>query len=1222
MANQVNTTPKGQTSLQRSMEIFSRLTNLFVEWNKTVLVASFKQESRTPEFWEEMHQQMAKSIVENIKAAKGCWVKVGQMISTKPWLLPKCYIEAFTELQDKMDNSDFSEIIDTIENELGYMDDLFKNFDAIPVASASIAQVHKATLMNGQRVAVKVQHKSSEQNLKNDLEVLRMVSWMIQSGGYYQNVCDFVEEYANSVVSELDFTNELTNIQNAYNDAQFSKIPIVIPRPYPMYCSHRVITMQFLDLHKIIDKDFMIENNINVHELMYDVYDFMLFQVLYFGRIHGDPHPGNIQVARCPKTNRIKPSFLDWGLTIFINNMVRINACRLYMNMYMADTTGSIQEFINIGFDISKLLFFEFDRLLEVFIPLYLSRTAFLNAISQYNTAEQGKQKQSCHIDFNQRSKYFLAEFMAKAPVFLPTILKSICEFRNISYMIGARVAFTDVLYKNATFAYQKLYDNTIIPYVSSIFGIIKLHRRISRLRAIFKIGNEDFLYKKLVDDFNNIYGSRLFMQPIAPVKYQFSKLELRITEALEFFDKGSFELVGVQIAVINNKKFDAALCYGRTARFDKRPVTPNCLFPLGFISSNLLAIGILHLVAENRIKLDESVSTYWKDFGKNEKESVTIRQILNQTSGIIFGYSSFPLYNSVLDYELMVKRIENTHIYHNLNLPKVHHGLLYNGWIMAEIIRKVTGQTGEAYIQELFLKCGLDPATFCFPSLSLDSAKATTKSDNENSSKDNTNSTSEQKTTSDGINPIDKEQSMEDDDKNNQNVANNLESNTISTDCIESNSNSYVLQSLVEFDNSQSCHLENGTSSGGINVSHGFQQFANYKTEQILEQSVISNEKEISENRMLSVHEELTSSTRVSTTVKIKSLLNSEKNSNDDFITILPVGPPKGSSDTASIVESDGNVSENVKNHMQNFLDDDAYLLHLPPSDCVCDITFGNPDTEFRRCLFPRSTCPKKTRFVEIYRPHDIFAVIGDLDSRNPKLATSGVIDANMCQVLTNMDTGHKGYIRMNSTRNRNSSSPRRSPHAVSIDSTLQEFNGPTSVGFTNFDLIRYGAIILDPINNNHEYFYKHSIPALNGRISAFSLAKFYSMLTSDTLGLGELIQDALSVSYMDQSFISWALAGGYGPKFSLGFQTFTLIHTKTGEHYQGIGMVDVGGSVVMTIPRLELSISMVISREFTVPVHKSMIRMILAYYNLQLHDPFMFEYIGPLLQAAKFDF
>ncbi|KAL9375992.1 hypothetical protein Peur_030112 [Populus x canadensis] len=163
-------------------------------------------------FWKKAHERNAKRVFNLMVELEGLWVKLGQYMSSRADVLPSAFISNLKQLQDSLPPRPFEEVCHTIEKELGKSTkELFLDFDENPLATASIAQVHHATLIDGQKVVVKVQHEDIKKIILEDLKDAKsIVDWIAWAELQY-NFSPMIDEWCKEAPQELDFNHEAEN---------------------------------------------------------------------------------------------------------------------------------------------------------------------------------------------------------------------------------------------------------------------------------------------------------------------------------------------------------------------------------------------------------------------------------------------------------------------------------------------------------------------------------------------------------------------------------------------------------------------------------------------------------------------------------------------------------------------------------------------------------------------------------------------------------------------------------------------------------------------------------------------------------------------------------------------------------------------------------------------------------------------------------------------------
>lgn len=225
------------------------------------------------------------------------FIKLGQLMSTRPDLVPREYIVELEELQDNVEEFGREHVQKQFIKELGDLpENIFAEFEYEPVACASIGQVHRAVLDDDSLVAVKIQRPNLEEVVEKDLAILNDVAPILQNRTVLGQLCDveeIIDVFARHIRREMDYQVEALNTETFYELFRKNE-KIVVPKIYWDYTTKKILTMEFVTGHRIeaAEKEFFTSENRGIYA--YNLY-YSLFKPLFDkGIFHGDPHPGNI----------------------------------------------------------------------------------------------------------------------------------------------------------------------------------------------------------------------------------------------------------------------------------------------------------------------------------------------------------------------------------------------------------------------------------------------------------------------------------------------------------------------------------------------------------------------------------------------------------------------------------------------------------------------------------------------------------------------------------------------------------------------------------------------------------------------------------------------------------------------------------------------------------------------------------------------------------------
>ncbi|CAG9856848.1 unnamed protein product [Phyllotreta striolata] len=298
----------------------------------------------------ECHKKSAEKLLELCCTNKGVYIKVGQHIAALEYLLPTEYVQTMKILHSHAPVNDIQEVYRVLREDLKKDPfEIFSKIEEVPLGTASLAQVHKATLKDGTVVAVKVQHPYVQGNSKVDMktmEYLVKLTSIIFPEFKFQWL---VDESKKNIPRELDFAMEGRNAEKVaelFRDVDWLKVPSI---RWDL-TTKRVLTMEFVEGGQVNDLKYIETNKINPFEVSDKLGKLYSKMIFIHGFVHSDPHPGNILVRRREKGD-CDIILLDHGLYATLKDELRVEYANLWLSILNRDINGIKLHSKNLGID-------------------------------------------------------------------------------------------------------------------------------------------------------------------------------------------------------------------------------------------------------------------------------------------------------------------------------------------------------------------------------------------------------------------------------------------------------------------------------------------------------------------------------------------------------------------------------------------------------------------------------------------------------------------------------------------------------------------------------------------------------------------------------------------------------------------------------------------------------------------------------------------------------
>lgn len=611
--------------------------------------------------WDTVHERNAIRVTNAIKRLSGFWVKVGQYLSSRADVMPPVYLTHLSTLQDSLPAKPFSDICMTLSEELTPEKlELFEQIDPEPISTASLAQVHRASLKDTKRhdVVIKVQHRGVASLMIQDMENLRLILQMI---AHFEPDFDFrpvIREYNHEVRKELDFRTEAENMKEVRELLAACNVRAIVPETVPSLVTERVLVMDYCHGFSVRDVEKLDENNVNRELLLRRICAAWAAQMHVGGVFNADPHPGNILVLAKDNAggDTSVPVLLDFGLTKRLEPEMKLAFSRLMHASDETDIDSLLQSFEEMGLKLNRH---------DPFEDMAAMQRGFGDTIPQDQVKEASKEK---------RANYKRRQEAIREDMNLP-------EGKKLRSPVDAWPAEL-IFFGRVTNMLRGLCSrlNVRYPYLATMGHAA---------RTTIK---------------NSVPEAERAKGPIHPSVDEINTpLQRRLADAVQKLENDG-HMLGLQICVRKDGEELANISSGVLGTANPRPVTPSTLFCMFSVSKAVLTLAVLRLLQEGEIRLDDPIALHWPKFGANGKGEITVRHILSHQAGLANAMPEGATIDLLLDWSEMKRSIENAKPEHAPGEKTQYHYLTY-AWICGGLIEAVTGEPYEQFLTDMITK-------------------------------------------------------------------------------------------------------------------------------------------------------------------------------------------------------------------------------------------------------------------------------------------------------------------------------------------------------------------------------------------------------------------------------------------------------------------------------------------------------------------------------------
>lgn len=644
---------------KRRLRVFTVALMIYFDYKAVQKKAKWVNKVKEEALWEKTHERNAKRLLNLIIELEGLWVKLGQYLSTRADVLPEAYITLLKQLQDSLPPRPLEEVRKTIEEGLGKpVEALFSSFDVIPLGTASIAQVHRAKMNDGQEVVVKVQHDGIKEVILEDLKNAKsVVDWIAWAEPQY-DFSSMIDEWCKEAPQELDFNHEAENTKKVSRNLGFknnndatkhvNSVDVLIPEV--IQSSEKVLVLQYMDGIRLNDNESFEAYGVDRQKLIEEITRAYAHQIYVDGFFNGDPHPGNFLVSKKPPHH---PILLDFGLTKSLSSSMKQALAKMFLACAEGNHVALLSSFAEMGL---KLRLDMPDQVMEVSTLFFRRSTPANEALENVKSLNEQREKnmkiiqEKMNLD-NKEAKRFnpVDAFPGDAVIFM----RVLNLLRGLSSAMNVRISYLDIMK----------------PFAEAAL--------LGTLRNVPKMNTQWICDTPVHSDVED-------------------KLRQLIVEI------GNDKILGLQVCAYKDGKVIIDTAAGVLGRYDPRPVQPDSLFPV-FSATKGITAGMVHwLVDKGKLKFDETIVNMWPEFGSNGKELMKVHQVLDHTSGLHNAMADVLQNNPFLlcDWEQSLHHIASCAPETEPGTQQLYHYLSF-GWLCGGVIEHASGKKIKEILEE-----------------------------------------------------------------------------------------------------------------------------------------------------------------------------------------------------------------------------------------------------------------------------------------------------------------------------------------------------------------------------------------------------------------------------------------------------------------------------------------------------------------------------------------
>ncbi|XP_020578363.1 uncharacterized protein LOC110023342 [Phalaenopsis equestris] len=647
---------------KRRVRVFAVTIMIYLDYKAVQKKAKWVRKEKQDALWAKTHERNARRVLNLIIELEGLWVKLGQYLSTRADVLPEAYICLLKQLQDSLPPRPLEEVHQTIEEELGKsVGELFSSFDGNPLATASIAQVHRATLKDGQEVVVKVQHVGIKEVILEDLKNAKaIVEWIAWAEPQY-DFSSMIDEWCREAPKELDFNHEAENTRKVSRNLGCKKgsdgtnhtnsVNVLIPEV--IQSSEKVLVLEYMDGIRLNDIESFDAYGIDKQKLVEEITRAYAHQIYVDGFFNGDPHPGNFLVSKEPPHS---PVLLDFGLTKSLSSSMKQALAKMFLACAEGNHVALLSSFTEMGL---KLRLDMPDQAMEVSTLFFRKSTLASEALENVKSLNGQREKnmkiiqEKMNLDSKEAKRFNPVDAFPGDAIIFMRVLNLL---RGLSSTMNVRIAYLDIM--------------------------------------------KPFAEEALLGKSNN--APKINAEWICDTPAH-SDVDVKLRQLLvEMGDK----ILGLQVCAYKDGEVIIDTAAGVLGRYDPRPVQPDSLFPV-FSATKGITAGMVHwLVDKGKLKLDETIANIWPGFGINGKDLMKVYHVLNHTSGLHNAMADVIQNNPLLfcDWDKSLDHIAKCSPETEIGTQQLYHYLSF-GWLCGGIIEHASGKKIQEVLEEAIVR-------------------------------------------------------------------------------------------------------------------------------------------------------------------------------------------------------------------------------------------------------------------------------------------------------------------------------------------------------------------------------------------------------------------------------------------------------------------------------------------------------------------------------------